>query len=495
MRIVSLVLFLAVLVSYPGNGQCDNAIDQSSSQRVEMNNAALKRYLGFGGPNIMKIKHLISTHDFEGIELWFNSMLQEYKKDAQYEWYLQQAYETCNQRNAISLTDLDLWVKTTGSYAAHAARGIYKAQQGFYYERKNMQQLHDEAANDLNVAISKNPTLMPAYAWLVILARDSKMPFTPKQILEKAEENDTRTYLVRYNFMLSLQPQRGGSSQKMREFAKQTLKYIDANPRLWSFEGEVDANEADKFYKAGNYGAAIASYTAALKFGDRTSWLNKRAECYEKIGQNNKAMTDFERVRYYDFLDNTVKVRFAQPAVSDLNFVTTENSYVDPKLKTYHIQSYAVLPVEHHVQWLNERAHEGQGVVKRNTDKIELLIMRLGKDCVERSKLDAILKEQALSLTGLTNEKAQYVGKLINADAVIIATIPSMGRHSTQSTYFVDIDIKAVSVSTGKILWKSLLKGSTVAEIDKYNYEDILNTIETKLYELLESKLNKGLNI
>jgi tetratricopeptide (TPR) repeat protein len=493
MKTMIAVLFLAAYISYPQYSHSSNALDKSNTQHVEMNNAALKRYLDFGGPNIMKIEHLISSHDFRSIESWYEQMLQQYKKDAQYEWYLQQGYETFNRGYAISLTDLDMWVKTTGSYISYAARGIYKAQQRLNYEPKTKQQIHDEAAKDLQIAISKNPSLMPAYTWLIILARDSKMTFTPKQILEKAEKNDRRTYIVRYNYILSLQPQKGGSYQKMREFAEQMVKHVDSNPRLWSLQGEADADQANRHYEEGNYSLAIASYTAALKFGDRTSWLIRRAECYEKIGKNDKAMADFEKVRYYDFLDSSVKVRFAQPDVSDLNYIITEKSYIDPKLNTYNIQSYVVLPVEHHVQWLDVYK-AGPGLIKKNINKIELLMMRLGKDCVERSKLDAILKEQALSLTGLTNEKAQYVGKLINADAVVIATIPSMGLHSTQSTFFEDIDIKAVSVATGKILWKSLLKGSVVAPQDTYNNDDILDTIETKLYELLESKLRKGNN-
>ena len=492
MKAMSFVLLLlaAVISFYPCEAGSVVSDDKINTHRVEMNNIALKRSLDFGGPNIMKIQHLVSSHDFQSIEAWYDTMFKQYIKDVSYESYLTQGYNTFNQGSSILLADLDLWVKTTGSYISYAARGSYKAQQGFN-ETQNMQRLHDEAAKDLQIAIGKNPKLMPAYTILLILASSSKMPFTANQILQEAEKNDQRTYSVRSVYMQSLQPKRGGSYQKMTVFANQTIKNIDSNPLLWALQGEVDADKADKYYDTGNYASAIESYTAALKFGDRVRWLKRRAECYEKIDQKGKSMTDFERVRYYDSLDSSVKVRFAQPAISDLSFDVKESSYIDPKIGNYNIQSYVVLPVEHHVQWLNEY-HLGEGVVERNIDKIELMMMRLGKDCVERSKLDAILTEQKLSLTGLTNEKAQYVGKLINADAVIITTIPAMGRHSTQSTYFEDIDIKAVSVATGKIIWKSLLKGSVVAPIDTYNNDDTLDTIETKLYDLLEHKLKKG---
>jgi tetratricopeptide (TPR) repeat protein len=492
MKAMSIVLLLlAAFISYQPYSYGSNAIDKPNSQQVEINNMALKRYVDFGGPNIMKIKYLLSSHDFQSIEAWYESMFQQYKMDAQYEAYILQGYETFGQKNAISVTDLDLWVTTTGSYISYAARGIFKAQQGLYYETKNMQRLHDEAAKDLQIAISKNPSLMPAYTWLVIIAKQSKRPFTAKQILQKAEENDRRTFIVRYQYILSLQPRWGGSYQEMSKFAEQVMKYADSNPRLWSLQGEADADRADKYYDQGNYVSAIESYTAALRFGDRIKWLKRRAECYENLGQKDKSSADYERVRFYDPHDSSVVVRSAPADMSGFNYELKEDSYVDPKLGKYNIQSYVVLPVEHHVSWLNERAHEGHGVVKRNIDKIELMMMRLGKDCVERSKLDAILNEQKLSLTGLTNEKAQYVGKLTNADAVIITTIPSMGVHQTQSIFYEDIDIKAVSVATGKILWKSMLKGGVTAEKFKYDYEIILDNIETKLYELLESKLKK----
>jgi tetratricopeptide (TPR) repeat protein len=490
-KAISFFLLLLAACNTSPRLYANNAFDKPTTQRIQMNNMALKRYVDFGGPNIMKIKHLVSSHDFQSLETWYENMFQQYKMDAQYEYYLQQGYDTFRQINGVSIKDLDLWVTTTGSYISYAARGSYKALQGSYYETQNRPRLHDEAAKDLQIAISKNPALMPAYASLVSIARESKMPFAAKEILQKAEQNDERTFIVRYQYLLSLQPRWGGSYKEMTKFAEQVIKYIDLNPRLWSLQGEADADRAEIYYKEGNYGSAIEAYTAALKFGDRVTWLKRRAECYEILGQKDKSLADYERVRFYNPIDSSVVVRSAQPDYSALNYELKENTYVDPKLAKYNIHSYVVLRVEHLVSFLNERPYEGQAVIKRNIDKIEIMMMRLGSDCVERSKLDAILNEQKLSPKGLTDEKVQYVGKLINADAVIIATIPSMGVHSTQSIYFEDIDIKAISVATGKVIWNSRLNGSVVANLDKYNYEIIIDTIETKLYELLASKLKK----
>jgi hypothetical protein len=105
------------------------------------------------------------------------------------------------------------------------------------------------------------------------------------------------------------------------------------------------------------------------------------------------------------------------------------------------------------------------------------------------------LDNQKLSLTGLTDEKAQKIGKLIKTDAVIIATIPSMGKNHPSNVYFEDIKIRAISVANGQVVWNSLLKGSVVADQDKYDYTLILDSIESKLYDLLQSKLKAGAQV
>ncbi len=487
-----------------------NALDQSSGsqgktgwQQVEMNNMALKHMSEFKGAPGYNIVQQVSTHDYTALEKWFENALDLYKKDAQYESVLQQGFDNFADKKFFLPSDMDLWVEKTGSYIAYAARGIFKIPDGYIARDGTyvsgvpaeklvaQQQRYNDAAKDLETAISKNPSLTPAYAWLVRIAAASKMPFTAKQMLQKAVENDKRTLQVRHEYIASLQPKWGGSYEAMSGFARQEMTYASVNPLLWTLQGEADAFRAEDHFRGGEYSAAIASYSAALKFGDRIEWLKQRAGCYEKTGQKDKALADYERIRYYNPNDKSLVGRFARPDISSFNYDLKESTYMDPQMSKDRVQAYVVLPVEHHIQWLNERSHEGQGVAKRNSDKLELMLLRLGYDCIERAKLDAILNEQKLSLTGLTKERAQYVGKLVSADAVVIAEIPAMGVHHPLRTCYEDIDIKAVSVSTGKILWKSLLKGSVVSETESVDYRVVLDALETKLYELLEAKMNK----
>ncbi len=93
------------------------------------------------------------------------------------------------------------------------------------------------------------------------------------------------------------------------------------------------------------------------------------------------------------------------------------------------------------------------------------------------------------TLSDLTDEKAKQIGRYIDADAVIIAIIPNMGKRNPLNTYFEEIVIRAVSVKTGKVIWNAKLVGNVDAEPDKFEHTLLLDTIESKLYDDLENML------
>jgi tetratricopeptide (TPR) repeat protein len=462
--------------------------DISNARRVEMNNDALKQLLDYGDfrePNITRLENLLTSHDFQAIEIWYESMLQHYKKDAQYEWFFLQGYQTFNARFAIGLKDLDLWVQKTGSYISYAARGIYKAQLGTASKIQNKQQLLDEAANDLQIAINKNPSLMPAYTWLIILANNGQMTFSPKQILEKAEEDDSRTFYVRYNYILSLLPQRGGDYQKMREFAEKMSKYIDSNPRLWSLQGEVEAAQGKQYYTDGNYDQAMSSYTAALKYGDRIDWLKRRATCYLKLGQFELAEADVNKALYYSPYDWETNLPTGLDSPLNFKYNLGDSNFIEQKDKKLNIRTYAVIGVDVQVNWLTERsAYQSITWANHNIAKIERILTNLGYVCLDRQKITDYSVNQKLSFSDLTAEKIQQIGHLINADAVIVATIPSMGRDrsSGQDAFFEKIEIKAILVADGQIIWSALLSGRVKIdpEVEAHSHMFILDSIESK---------------
>ena len=282
------------------------------TQRVELNNRALRKVFEYGDPDKKLILRLLREHDFQSLEKLYQDMLQQYKREIQYEAVLLQAFNLHGFALPLRTADLDLWVEQTGSATAYAIRGIWKAGIGYQVRGgrtidetpskkfEEMERLHKEAADDLIKAVRKNAELIPAYTSLVNIAKASNLGFTPKQVIQKAEEIDDRIYVARYLYMVSLLPQWGGSFTEMEQFARHAAEYIDLNPRLWSFQGEVDAEQAMIHYRAGKYHEAIDSMTKALKFGDRLSWLERRALCYEKLGLKDEALRDYEKIRSYE---------------------------------------------------------------------------------------------------------------------------------------------------------------------------------------------------
>jgi membrane associated rhomboid family serine protease/tetratricopeptide (TPR) repeat protein len=290
-----------------------------TSAQARLANSALKSQLDLGKPDISEIKRMLAASDFKALDNLYDGYFKQYQKDVLQEGFFQEAYNVFTPKNDLSTESLDLWVATTGSYMAYAARGTYRAQQGFIArggeyasdtprsQLDEMQRLHDEAAKDLQLAIAANPQLMPAYSCLIVMAKTSNMPYSAKQILDLAVEKDKRSFYVRHEYIVSLQPRWGGSYGDMSAYAKSASEFSGMNPRLWSLQGAADADRADDQYRAGNYSGAVKLYTKALRFGDRLTWLKYRAACNYYQDKKNEAIADYRRVVSYDPSDRTAQ--------------------------------------------------------------------------------------------------------------------------------------------------------------------------------------------
>jgi len=313
-----LIVISLTLFSWINNIHAESNNDQLDNH-VKLANAARKSMLDVEKPNVSQIKNILSKRDLEGLEKIYDNYLHQYQSDVRYEILLLNAYDLFSPANTISLSDLDYWVSKTGSYIAYTARGRYKERLGFAargtkfiiktpeYKIDDMKELHSEAAKDLQIAVNKNPLLMPAYFYLISIAKASDMPFTPKEILDQAVKQDNRTYTVRVAYMGAITPSWGGSYEKMSDFAKQTIQYADVNPSLWTLQGEVFAEQGGDYWRENNFAQALEAFNLALKYGDRTTWLRSRAGCFWQLGQKDKAVEDYKKILYYDPKDEDAK--------------------------------------------------------------------------------------------------------------------------------------------------------------------------------------------
>ncbi len=111
---------------------------------------------------------------------------------------------------------------------------------------------------------------------------------------------------------------------------------------------------------------------------------------------------------------------------------------------------------------------ETLNIVKSNPSErlITMLVKSKAVNVVEREKLENVLKEQKLSLSGIIDEStAIEVGKLVGAQAVVIGAITSLTQSPIDKFSYIlyetkaDLDVRIVDSSTGKVLFSEKSEG------------------------------------
>ncbi len=80
------------------------------------------------------------------------------------------------------------------------------------------------------------------------------------------------------------------------------------------------------------------------------------------------------------------------------------------------------------------------------SDRLRSELQSLKKfDLIERSQMDALLKEQEFSMSEFSEDAAAKAGKLLSAEQVVVGTIGKVGRTYT-------VDVRLIDVTSGKVI-------------------------------------------
>lgn len=447
------------------------------------------------------INKLLKERKYVEVDKTYEALFQKSEDDVNYESALMAAYDIFSPARDITLEDINLWIRKTGSYIAYAARGKYKTALGFEsrggkyinetpkYKLVEMQRWFDEGADDLLAALKINPKLTPAYVTLITMAKAADMPFTKEQILARAEQTDPRSFYLRYHYMTSLVPEWGGSYEEMAAFARHAVTFANLNPRLWVLQGSPYADIAKKHARNSNYASAVEYYSKALEYGDMYSWLSERAKCYLRLGNKDKAKADYERVLYYEPQDKTALAFFGPADAIDIKYSTTDQTNYD-RAACLKYSSCAVLFVDHRTEWLKRAKTQNNYKINRNLVKIEHAAKFLGYKVVDRTTVLAALDGNLGTIENFTEEEVKKHGRKTGAEVLIAASITGVGKNNYSGVYFQEMVIIARSAVDGRVLWESSLKGSAVdSAFNNYDYMTILDGIEDRLYEIFQKKL------
>lgn len=85
------------------------------------------------------------------------------------------------------------------------------------------------------------------------------------------------------------------------------------------------------------------------------------------------------------------------------------------------------------------------------------------------SKMDGVMKEYELSMSGLTENSAE-IGSLLGADIIVFGRIANVGEQTIDKTVYelkeiaVDVEVQGIEVSSGKVVFSFTGNGKTTSD-------------------------------
>jgi tetratricopeptide (TPR) repeat protein len=105
------------------------------------------------------------------------------------------------------------------------------------------------------------------------------------------------SYTVRRAYLVSLEPQWGGSAEQMARFAQEAQAHAARNPRLALLKGFVAAHvDAPEAVREKDQPRALRHYDEALAYGEDAGFLKGRAQTLAALGRHREAIDHCTRV-------------------------------------------------------------------------------------------------------------------------------------------------------------------------------------------------------
>jgi curli biogenesis system outer membrane secretion channel CsgG len=134
--------------------------------------------------------------------------------------------------------------------------------------------------------------------------------------------------------------------------------------------------------------------------------------------------------------------------------------YVNPQIKSYNVKTVVVLPLENNNSERYKRYFPEAPEVIRAA--LESSLVKTGWQIIEREKISKVIDELEIHASGLTLENGVKIGRMLNADVIIIGQVTAyvQGEVADESPTgklehtTVGFDVRAVNIDSGVIMWK-----------------------------------------
>jgi tetratricopeptide (TPR) repeat protein len=229
------------------------------------------------GPNVATA--LLSARRFDELDRRYGAIQQQYEDHQIPDEDLRAAFRAFYATDAGLAADYDAWVQhSPKSYVAHLAKGIYYDMVGleqrggkFIDETGNQQLRRSKAAFQVadreltaSLALDKKPLL--SYLYLIDIRSEVADLPGARKLLDVADSIDADNFVVRENYMGSLQTRWGGSVAKMRGFLSECRSSRLSAVHLKQLEAIVIDDEAWVHrYQEGDVQSAVRDYRKAAE--------------------------------------------------------------------------------------------------------------------------------------------------------------------------------------------------------------------------------------
>jgi tetratricopeptide (TPR) repeat protein len=240
---------------------------------------------------ISKTQELLSSGNFATIERRFSNMQTDYDNGAITDVNLRAAFEVFEPTNPALAAHYDAWISAyPRSYVAYLARGIYYENIGEESRGTNqidetsaeqlqgMERAFRKASTDFKNSVELDPRPILAYLHAMTIARYLGDDVQARVLLDLSIKVDPRNFIVRENYMGTLEPRWGGSVERMYAFLRESRKAGLSPVQLNALKAIILADQAQIHWLAREYPAAEHDYRAAIGLG-----ANGCLKCYADV--------------------------------------------------------------------------------------------------------------------------------------------------------------------------------------------------------------------
>lgn len=256
----------------------------------------------------IKLRNQLEQKRFQELNTELGNYQIAATKDIKRERELSIAYDAFEIKDESYAVLFDEWIATTpNAYPAYVARASYRVSMGWASRGHNwaretqadqieaMRRYFDLATQDLDVALKLDEKGMMAYRLYIEIYGVTGEPLKASQMQVSAAKINAASYLARVRYMHFISPRWGGSFEKMKSFAEESLRYEDRNPRLRLLVGDMYTEAGEAAERVKQYTSADELFTNALAFGESPSVYKARAIARYRKKDFDGALSDINR--------------------------------------------------------------------------------------------------------------------------------------------------------------------------------------------------------